>query len=74
MESKNVKKDKMTFELKHGFYAVIKTKNNKYLQTDIPVETFEKAIVFAYELIDTIEDGALVHLGNYDVQREIGKQ
>jgi len=69
MESKNV-----TFELKHGFYAIIKTKNNKYLQTDIPVETFEKAIVFAYELVETIEDGTLVHLGNYDAQRKIEKQ
>lgn len=71
MESKNVKKDKVTFELKHGFYAIIKMKDNKFLQTDIPVKTFEKALVFAYELTETLPSAVVVHLGNYDAQREM---
>lgn len=63
--------DNVTFELKHGFYAIIEMENKGFKQMDIPEKTFEKALVYAYEVTADIEDARIAHLGNYDVERKI---
>ena len=63
---------KITFELKHGYYAIISLDNGNLIKHDLLGDSFDEALGFTDELVKTLS-GELVHLGNYDVERKMNQ-
>lgn len=67
--------DKVTFELKHGFYLIIQKKDGSYKKADLIGDTFDEALESAKELRNwATYSWNVIAIGNYDADRKIKEE